>query len=140
MPQTTICQLELNPNSNMKDNACLMIDGLWLILKKLSPPRQKDHNNVMILLILILILNCVRWQPVIQKILKVIKHISKWSMKMSQNNKENTSEINAMANMMQKKITLEGIKISVVSLSYRVSETFSCNPYWRKKRESRKHL
>ena len=29
-------------------------------------------------------------------------HISKWPMKMSQNNKENTLEINAMANMMQK--------------------------------------
>ena len=29
-------------------------------------------------------------------------HISKWPMKMSQNNKENTSQINAMANMMQK--------------------------------------
>ena len=28
-------------------------------------------------------------------------HISKWPMKMSQNNKENTSKINDMANMMQ---------------------------------------
>ena len=28
LPRTTICQLELNPQSNMKDNDCFMIDGL----------------------------------------------------------------------------------------------------------------
>ena len=35
-----------------------------------------------------------------KKMLKVIMHISKWPMKMSQNNKENTSQISDMANMM----------------------------------------